>query len=145
MITLSRFRLIAVGKVRKAWVREGLAMYAKRLPGFQIVEVKDSTPSKEAEAIEAVLLPSEQLVVLTEEGRGFDSQAFASWMGQVGSERVAFAIGGAEGFSPALKSRAFLQLSLSAMTFPHDIARLLLMEQIYRGLTILQGGPYHKA
>ena len=61
MITLSRFRLIAVGKVRKAWVREGLAMYAKRLPGFQIVEVKDSTPSKEAEAIEAVLLPSEQI------------------------------------------------------------------------------------
>ena len=59
--------------------------------------------------------------------------------------RSAFAIGGAEGFSPALKNRAFLQLSLSAMTFPHEIARLLLVEQIYRGLTILQGGPYHKA
>lgn len=144
-MNLARFRLIAVGKVRKSWVREGMAVYAKRLPGFQVVEVKDSTPTKEAEAIAGLLLPSERLVVLTEEGRPFASQAFARWLEESGSERVAFAIGGAEGFTSALKARASLQLSLSAMTFPHDIARLLLMEQIYRGLTILQGGPYHKA
>jgi len=144
-MNLSRFRLIAVGKVRKSWVREGLAGYVKRLPGLQIVEVKDSTPSKEAEAITSVLLPSERLVVLSEEGRPFDSLAFARWLDENGSDRVAFAIGGAEGFPAAFKARASLQFSLSAMTFPHELARLLLVEQIYRALTILQGGPYHKA
>lgn len=144
-MNLSRFRLIAVGKVRKSWVREGLAVYGKRLPGLQIVEVKDSTPLKEAEAISNLLLPSERLVVLCEEGRPFDSMAFAGWLAESGSGRVAFAIGGAEGFPAAFKARATLQLSLSAMTFPHELARLLLVEQIYRALTILQGGPYHKA
>ena len=145
MINPSRLRLIAVGKVRKAWVREGVALYAKRLPGLQILEVKDSTPPKEADAITALWSPPEQLVVLTEEGERFDSPGFANWLMGLGSGRVAFVIGGAEGLTPALKARANQQLSLSAMTFPHEIARLLLVEQIYRGITILQGGPYHKA
>lgn len=144
-MNLSRLRLIAVGKIRKPWVREGLAAYAKRLPGLQILEVRDSSPTKEAEAISSLLAPAERLVVLSEKGRQFDSQAFALWLGELGSERAAFAIGGAEGFPPAFKARASLELSLSAMTFPHEIARLLLVEQLYRGVTILQGGPYHKA
>ncbi|MBM5819210.1 MAG: 23S rRNA (pseudouridine(1915)-N(3))-methyltransferase RlmH, partial [Cyanobacteria bacterium K_DeepCast_150m_m2_101] len=61
-----------------------------------------------------------------------------------GSERLVFVIGGAEGIDPALKARASWKLSLSPMTFPHELARLLLLEQLYRALTIQQGGPYHK-
>jgi 23S rRNA (pseudouridine1915-N3)-methyltransferase len=144
-INPSRLRVIAVGKIRKRWVSDGLAVYLKRLPGLTIIEVKDSTPAKEAEAITAVLAPSERLVLLTEEGRQFDSPAFAEWLGAASSERLAVVIGGAEGLAPSLKAMASIQVSLSAMTFPHEIARLLLVEQIYRSVTILQGGPYHKA
>ena len=145
MINPSRLRVIAVGKVRKRWVSDGLALYLKRLPGLSIVEVKDSTPEKEADCVCGLLLPGEHLVALTEEGARFDSVGFAHWLDGLASDRVALVIGGAEGLAPSLKAKAMAKLSLSAMTFPHEIARLLLVEQIYRGLTILQGGPYHKA
>ena len=145
MINPSRLRVIAVGKVRKRWVSDGLALYLKRLPGLSVVEVKDSTPEKEADAVWAHLLPGERLVVLTEEGCHFDSVGFAHWLDGLASDRIALVIGGAEGLAPSLKAKAMAKLSLSPMTFPHEIARLLLVEQIYRGVTILQGGPYHKA
>jgi len=145
MINPSRLRLIAVGKVRKRWVSDGLALYLKRLPGLGVVEVKDSTPEKEADAVCGLLLPGERLVVLTEEGCHFDSVGFAHWLDSLASDRIALVIGGAEGLAPSLKAKAMAMLSLSPMTFPHEIARLLLVEQIYRGVTILQGGPYHKA
>jgi 23S rRNA (pseudouridine1915-N3)-methyltransferase len=84
-------------------------------------------------------------VVLTEEGSTADSMAFAEALRGSGSDRLAFVIGGAEGIDPALKRQAAWRLSLSPMTFPHEIARLMLIEQLYRAQTILQGGPYHKA
>jgi len=145
MINPSRLRVIAVGKVRKRWVSDGLALYLKRLPGLSVVEVKDSTPEKEADAVWGLLLPGERLVVLTEEGCQFDSVGFAHWLDGLASDRIALVIGGAEGLAPSIKAKAMANLSLSPMTFPHEIARLLLVEQIYRGVTILQGGPYHKA
>ena len=145
MINPSRLRLIAVGKIRKRWVSDGLDLYLKRLPGMSIVEVKDSTLEKEADAVCGLLVPGERLVVLTEEGNQFDSVGFAHWLGDLASARVALVVGGAEGLAPSLKAKAIAKLSLSPMTFPHEIARLLLVEQIYRGLTILQRGPYHKA
>ena len=92
----------------------------------------------------AALRPDEQLVVLAEEGQTFNSPAFAKRLEGSGSERLALVIGGAEGLDPALKARASWTLSLSPMTFPHELARLLLLEQLYRALTIQQGGPYHK-
>ena len=145
MINPSRIRILAVGKVRKSWVQEGVALYLKRLPGLVVTELKDSTMAKEAEAIAAALRPDERLVLLTEEGRTYDSVAFAQQLRNSGSERLAFVIGGAEGLDPALKARANWRLSLSPMTFPHELARLLLLEQLYRASSILQGGPYHKA
>jgi 23S rRNA (pseudouridine1915-N3)-methyltransferase len=122
-----------------------VALYLKRLPGLVVTELRDSTMAKEAEAIAAALRPDERLVLLTEEGRTYDSVAFAQQLRDSGSERLAFVIGGAEGLDPALKARANWRLSLSPMTFPHELARLLLLEQLYRASSILQGGPYHKA
>ena len=144
MINPSRIRILAVGKVRKVWVLEGIATYLKRLPGLQVVELRDAGKAKEADAVLAALQPGEQLVVMAEEGQTFDSQAFAERLEGSGSERLVFVIGGAEGIDPALKARASWKLSLSPMTFPHELARLLLLEQLYRALTIQQGGPYHK-
>lgn len=145
MINPSRIRILAVGKVRKSWVQEGVALYLKRLPGLVVTELRDSTMAKEAEAIAAALRPDERLVLLTEEGTTYTSVAFAQQLRDSGSERLAFVIGGAEGLDPALKARANWRLSLSPMTFPHELARLLLLEQLYRASSILQGGPYHKA
>ncbi|MDP4948438.1 MAG: 23S rRNA (pseudouridine(1915)-N(3))-methyltransferase RlmH [Cyanobium sp. MAG_102] len=140
----ARIRILAVGKVRKGWVQEGIALYRRRLPGLEIAELKDSTMVKEAEAISAALRPEERLVVLTEEGRTLDSLAFAEQLRGSGSERIAFVIGGADGLEPSLKAQAHWRLSLSPLTFPHELARLLLLEQLYRARSIQQGGPYHR-
>jgi 23S rRNA (pseudouridine1915-N3)-methyltransferase len=145
VINPSRIRILAVGKVRKSWVQEGVSLYLKRLPGLVVTELRDSTMAKEAEAIAAALRPDERLVLLTEEGTTYTSVAFAQQLRDSGSQRLAFVIGGAEGLDPALKARANWRLSLSPMTFPHELARLLLLEQLYRASSILQGGPYHKA
>ena len=145
MINPSRIRILAVGKVRKGWLVEGVDTYLKRLPGLQVLELRDGGMAREAEAIRAALRPDEQLVVLTEEGQGFDSVAFATRLQGSGSQRLAIAIGGADGLDPALKASTSWQLSLSPMTFPHELARLQLLEQLYRALSIQQGGPYHRA
>lgn len=145
MINPARIRILAVGKVRKGWVNEGVALYLKRLPGLEVVELRDSGMAREAEAIRAGLRPDERLIALTEEGRTFSSAAFAQRLQGSGSERLMFVIGGADGLDPAIKAQASWQLSLSPMTFPHELARLLLLEQLYRALSIQQGGPYHRA
>ena len=144
MINPSRIRILAVGKVRKGWVQEGVALYRKRLPGLVITELKDSTMAKEAEAIRSALQLDERLVVLTEEGSSFDSLSFAEQLRDSGSARLVFVIGGATGLDPQLKATASWRLSLSPLTFPHELARLLLLEQLYRASSILLGGPYHR-
>ncbi len=138
-------RILAVGKVRKGWVGEGVALYRKRLPGLEVVELRDGGRVREAEAITAELRSDERLVALCEEGQLLDSVALATALQGSGSQRLAFVIGGADGLDPSLKARAQWRLSLSPLTFPHELARLLLLEQLYRALTIQQGGPYHRA
>ena len=145
MINPSRIRILAVGKVRRGWLSEGVDLYLRRLPGLEVVELRDSGMSREAEAIRAARRPEERLVALTEEGSSYGSVSLARALEGSGSERLAFVIGGADGLDPAIKAEASWQLSLSALTFPHELARLLLLEQLYRALTIQQGGPYHRA
>jgi 23S rRNA (pseudouridine1915-N3)-methyltransferase len=145
LINPARIRILAVGKVRKGWVHEGVALYRKRLPGLEILELRDGGMAREAEMITAALRPDERLVALCEEGHTYNSLAFAKALEGSGSERLAFVIGGADGLDPAIKARAHWRLSLSPMTFPHELARLLLLEQLYRALSIQQGGPYHRA
>ncbi|MFO8239069.1 MAG: 23S rRNA (pseudouridine(1915)-N(3))-methyltransferase RlmH [Prochlorococcaceae cyanobacterium] len=148
MLNPVRIRILAVGKVRKGWVREGIALYRKRLPGLAVVELRDSSPEREAAAIRAELRSDERLVALTEEGLGLNSRALATQLAGLQARgeasRLAFAIGGADGLEPALRAEAFWRLSLSPLTFPHELARLLLLEQLYRAQSILQGGPYHR-
>ena len=141
----SRCRILAVGKVRRSWIQDGIELYRKRLPGLEIIEIRDSTPDKEAESIRASLRPNEHLIALMEEGDAVGSIPFARRLDQLGNQRLAFVIGGADGLTNELKGRADWQLSLSPMTFPHELARLMLIEQLFRAQAILQGSPYHRA
>ena len=141
----SRCRILAVGKVRRSWIQDGIELYRKRLPGLEIIEIRESTPDKEAESIRASLRPNEHLIALMEEGDAVGSIPFARRLDQLGNQRLAFVIGGADGLTNELKGRAHWQLSLSPMTFPHELARLMLIEQLFRAQAILQGSPYHRA
>ena len=144
MLNPSRYRILAVGKVRKGWIQEGLNLYLKRLPGLTITELKDSNPQKEAETIKTQLKSNETLIALMEEGEPLASIPFAECLKKFGSQRLVFVIGGANGIAPEIKALADIRLSISHMTLPHEIARLLLIEQIYRATTIIQGSPYHR-
>ena len=134
-----------MGKVRKRWVQDGIATYLKRLPGLTITEVRDSTPEKEADVIRQSLRSDELPVILMEQGRTLDSVAFSRKLASYGSQRLAFVIGGADGITADLKASATWQLSLSPMTFPHELARLPLLEQLFRAQAIHSGSPYHRA
>jgi 23S rRNA (pseudouridine1915-N3)-methyltransferase len=144
VLNFTRIRLIVVGKVRKSWIREGISLLLKRLPGLSILEVRDGGMEREAGAVLLAIKPDEQLVVLSEEGECLTSVKFAQKLSQLGSNRLAFVIGGAGGIDASLKEKAAWCLSLSPMTFPHELARLILLEQLYRAQSILQGGPYHR-
>ena len=141
----SRCRIIAIGKVRKTWVQEGIALYLKRLPGLTIVELRDGNPEKEAESIRQTLRSDEWPVMLMEQGETLTSISFSERLRNLGSQRLAFVIGGADGLTAELKGLAHWKLSLSPMTFPHELARLLLIEQLFRAQAIQQGSPYHRA
>ena len=141
----SRCRIIAIGKVRKSWVQEGIELYRKRLPGLTIVELRDGNPEKEAESIRQTLRSDEWPVMLMEQGETLTSISFSERLRSLGSQRLAFVIGGADGLTAELKALAHWKLSLSPMTFPHELARLLLIEQLFRAQAIQQGSPYHRA
>jgi len=144
-LNVNRCRVLAVGKVRRGWIQEGIDLYRKRLPGLEVIELRDSTPQKEADAIQAALRSDEHLIALMEEGDTLASIPFARRLERYGNERLAFVIGGADGLTAELKARASWRLSLSPMTFPHELARLMLIEQLFRAQAILQGSPYHRA
>ncbi len=144
MLNPSRCRIIAVGKARKEWIKGGISTYKKRLPNLVITEIRSSDIDKEADAIYSSLKNSELLIALSEEGEALNSLEFSRRLQKLGSKRLAFVIGGADGLSPRIKSIAYLCLSLSPLTFPHEIARVLLLEQLFRASTIAQGSPYHR-
>ncbi len=144
MLNISHYKIIAIGKIRKQWIKKGIEMYLKRLPGLKVIEIKDSNHTKEEYAIKEIIKKNEILVTLSEGGQLFTSKQFAKKLLDCPNQNITFAIGGASGLSSSLNSSASWQLSLSPLTFPHEIARLLLLEQLYRAHTITQGGPYHK-
>ena len=145
MLNISHYKIIAIGKTKKKWIQEGIEMYLNRLPGLQVIEIKDSTQMKEESTIKEITKKNETLVTLSENGQCYSSNQLAKKLLDCDNQNITFAIGGATGFSQSLNHSSAWQLSLSSLTFPHEIARLLLIEQIYRAKTISQGGPYHKS
>ena len=154
-----RITLVTVGRTDIPWVREGLEMYVSRLEHYvpftlkEIPELKgvgslsqDQVKAREGEGLLKLVKPSDELVLLDERGREYRSVEFAQClegrMAHSGRELV-FAIGGAYGFSEAVYSRADAKLSLSKMTFSHQLVRTIFAEQLYRAFTILRGEPYH--
>lgn len=144
MTSFPKIKLLAIGKVKKGWIREGIEVYRKRLPELEIVELKDTTPEKEGDLILSLRKGRDRLIALGEEGKCYSSVQFAKLISQAESGSLVFVIGSAEGLSQSVKRSAEQLLSLSPMTFPHELARLLLLEQLYRAKTILQGSSYHK-
>lgn len=137
-----KIKVVAVGKVKKSWLEEGVRLYTKRLPEVEIIEIKDAGKEKEADKLLGLVNAQHRLVVMTEHGKAYDSVAFSRWLAQEAFGTLVLFIGGPEGVSDRLKTHP--TISLSAMTFPHEVARLLLLEQLYRAKTILQNGSYHK-
>ena len=144
MLNISHYKIIAIGKIKKRWIQEGIEMYLKRLPGLEVIEIKDSTQIKEEHTIKENISKNETLITLNENGQSFTSKQLATKLLNSHNQNITFVIGGASGFPNSLNNSASWQLSLSSFTFPHEIARLLLIEQLYRANTIAQGGPYHK-
>ena len=150
--------LLAIGKMRFAPYRAAADEYLKRLKHYinlREVELKsEASPKlsemqireKESRQIMSMIEPSTHLFVLDERGKLMNSEQFAEVIGGLMSQSVdmAFAIGGAFGHHECLRQRANLVFGLSPLTFPHELARVLVYEQIYRAMTILRNEPYHK-
>lgn len=151
-----KLTFLSVGKDRSGLFAPGVDEYVRRLSHnvkVSLVELPESRSSgqkakeEEGAALLGKLSSRDTLVALDERGKALSSTDFAKWLGrqQDSGRDVAFAIGGDEGLSEAVRAQAALVLSLSAMTLPHRLARLVLVEQVYRGFSILRGEPYHKA
>ncbi|MCB1502608.1 MAG: 23S rRNA (pseudouridine(1915)-N(3))-methyltransferase RlmH [Bauldia sp.] len=154
--------ILAIGRLKAGPERELLERYLDRATRagrslsltFDVRELPESAArsaavrkDEEAAAILAALPPGAAVVVLDERGRTLDSRSFAdriaAWR-DGGARDVAVAIGGADGLGAAMLDRADLRLAFGAMTWPHQIVRILLAEQLYRAVTILSGHPYHR-
>lgn len=145
------------GKTSEKYLRTGIDLYLKRLSHYLKLEVKELAEPKgmkksedhltyEQELLFKQLRPDDYLVLLDEKGKSYTSRQFSDWMQKrmnSGVKRVVFVIGGAYGFSDEVYARANDQVSLSKMTFSHQMIRPFLLEQIYRAMTILRNEPYH--
>ena len=151
--------LLTVGKTDVKWVKEGLELYASRLAhyvSFSVTEIpelkkvsalsREQIKEKEGELILKQLDTADALILLDEHGRELRSVEFANYLERqlsAGGKRLVFAVGGAYGFSDAVYRRCQDKLSLSKMTFSHQMVRAIFAEQLYRAFTILKGEPYH--
>lgn len=140
-----KIKIIAVGKVKYSWIQAGIQEYAKRIPGLNLQEIKDTNRRTELAEITPYLKTHDRLIVLTERGKLQNSPDFAQFLiTETLNHSLVFVIGASDGITPELERSAHIRLALSPMTFTHDLARLLLVEQIYRGISIATNGNYHK-
>lgn len=158
-----KISIVCVGKMREKFYREAMAEYAKRLSRYcrlEILEEEDEkTPDgasqaleeqirlKEAKRILSRLKEDAYIIALEIQGKKMDSVEFAEMiekLGIQGKSHIQFVIGGSLGLHESVLRLAHLRLSFSDMTFPHQLMRVILLEQIYRGYRIISGEPYHK-
>ncbi len=149
--------VLGIGKTQETYLQDGIAEYLKRLTHYASVEwqmlpdLKKNPATlrqrqeEEGQLLLKQLLPGDQVYLLDEGGRTYSSEGFAQWLEkqQHLSGRMVFCIGGAFGFSEAVVSRAQGMISLSEMTFSHQMVRLFFVEQLYRAFTIMKGEKYH--
>ena len=141
-----------------AWVDAACEDYRRRLRGADAVELVEIAPARrgdsparslslEAGRILALLGPRDYAVALDERGRSFSTLELSRWLEgrRTQGEALSFIIGGPDGLAPEVRERAQLTWSLSALTFPHALVRVMLLEQLYRASTVLAGHPYHRA
>lgn len=154
-----KITLLTVGKTDKDWIRQGMDIYISRLKHyipFSVVEIpelknvsaltKDQIKVREGELILKNVRPADDLILMDERGKQYSSVELAKVIqdkiSYAGKDMV-FVIGGAYGFSEAVYQRADSKISLSRMTFSHQMVRAIFVEQIYRAFTIMRGEPYH--
>lgn len=155
--------ILAVGKLKERYWKEALAEYVKRLSGYvqiEVLEVADEPALEKAssaqlaevkrvegERISKLLKPRDGVVALDIAGNMFDSEAWSAQFQQLEAAaygRIVFVIGGSHGLDDRILREAQVRWSFGPMTFPHQLARVVLVEQLYRGLRIARGEPYHK-
>lgn len=158
-----KIKLVTIGKLKEKYLKEGIAEYSKRLSRFtkvEIIELADEkTPDKasqlenqqilvkEGERILSKIADREFVIALDIEGQQFPSEEFSLVIENAsikGFSNITFIIGGSLGLSSQVKDRANLLMSFGKLTLPHQLMRLVLIEQIYRAFMIQQGSPYHK-
>lgn len=151
--------LMTIGKTRIGFISDGIREYSRRLTRyapFHVLELPDvrstraMTEEQQKEREGAMILdkisPADFVILLDERGRQYSSVEFAAYMEKLmgsGRKRAVFVVGGPYGFSEEVYARADAKLSLSRMTFNHEMVRMFFVEQIYRAMTILRGEPYH--
>ena len=157
-----RITLVTVGKIKEKYLKDAIAEYSKRLGKYcklEIIEVADEkTPENASATVEDMIRQKEgrilkyikedaYVVALAIDGQMLSSEKLAEkikFLGIQGTSHIAFIIGGSIGLSQEVLSRAHYQLSFSKMTFPHQLMRVILLEQVYRSYRIITGEPYHK-
>lgn len=154
-----RVRVFSIGRVKQDFVLKGEQEYLKRLRPYATVELlelpsapsslsEESAKKEEAELFLTKIKKDEFLIVLDERGKDYTSPGLAELLERestMGRSSFVFAIGGAHGWHESVRQRANIVLSLSRLTFPYQMVRLILTEQIYRAMTLIKGIPYHKA
>ena len=135
---MARLHVVAIAARLPAWAETACADYARRMPkGYEV----ERLALKDESRLRAAMPKGARLVALDERGREFTTAQFAKLL----QAPSAFVIGGADGLSDATKRAAQITMRLSAMTLPHALAQLVLLEQLYRAATLLTGHPYHRA
>ena len=140
MIQTNRLTINAIGKIKKPWIKEGIQLYKKRMPDLLIKEFKSFKINNLKENRDKNIVIS-----LCEEGKLFNTKEFSSLLLNLNNQKISFFIGDSDGLSSQFKYNSDLLLSLSPLTFPHELAQLILVEQIYRAVSITQNSPYHRS